>query len=142
LDVAVNTWKYGTDLPIQKNYVSWHQDAIFCARLGLTEEAAAITIKKLQDSERRFPTFWGPGHDWVPDHNWGGSGMIGLQEMLMQTVDDKIYLFPAWPKDWDVNFKLHAPYNTIVEGILKDGNLTNLKVTPESRRSDLEIMLK
>jgi hypothetical protein len=142
LDVAVNTWKYGTDLPIQKNYVSWHQDAIFCAKLGLTDEAAAITIKKLQDSERRFPTFWGPGHDWVPDHNWGGSGMIGLQEMLMQTVDDKIYLFPAWPKDWDVNFKLHAPYNTIVEGVLKDGNLTNLKVTPESRRSDLEIMLK
>jgi hypothetical protein len=142
LDIAINTWKYGTDLPIQKNYVSWHQDAIFCAKLGLTDEAAAITIKKLQDSERRFPTFWGPGHDWVPDHNWGGSGMIGLQEMLMQTVDDKIYLFPAWPKDWDVNFKLHAPYNTIVEGVLKDGNLTNLKVTPESRRSDLEIMLK
>jgi hypothetical protein len=141
LDIAINTWKYGTDLPIQKNYVSWHQDAIFCARLGLTEEAAAVTIKKLQDAERRFPTFWGPGHDWVPDHNWGGSGMIGLQEMLMQTVDNKIYLFPAWPKDWDVSFKLHAPYNTTVEGILKDGKVMNLKVIPESRRSDLEIML-
>jgi hypothetical protein len=142
LDVAVNTWKYGTDLPIQKNYVSWHQDAIFCARLGLTDEAAAVTIKKLQDSERRFPTFWGPGHDWVPDHNWGGSGMIGLQEMLMQTVDDKIYLFPAWPKEWDVSFKLHAPYKTTVEGILKDGKVVNLKVTPESRRKDLQIILK
>ena len=99
LEVAVNTWKYGTDVPNQKNYISWHQDAIFCARLGLTEEAAEITVKKLQDSERRFPTFWGPGHDWVPDHNWKKSGMIGLQEMLLQTVDDKIYLFPAWPKD-------------------------------------------
>jgi hypothetical protein len=142
LEVAINTWKYGTDLPIQKNYVSWHQDAIFCARLGLTDEAAAITIKKLQDSERRFPTFWGPGHDWVPDHNWGGSGMIGLQEMLMQTVDNKIYLFPAWPKEWDVSFKLHAPYNTTVEGVLEDGKLVNIKVTPESRRSDLEIMIK
>jgi hypothetical protein len=142
LEVAINTWKYGTDLPIQKNYVSWHQDAIFCARLGLTDEAAAITIKKLQDSERRFPTFWGPGHDWVPDHNWGGSGMIGLQEMLMQTVDNKIYLLPAWPKEWDVSFKLHAPYNTTVEGVLKNGQIVSLKVTPESRRSDLEIMIK
>jgi hypothetical protein len=142
LEVAINTWKYGTDLPIQKNHVSWHQDAIFCARLGLTDEAAAITIKKLQDSERRFPTFWGPGHDWVPDHNWGGSGMIGLQEMVMQTVDKKIYLFPAWPKEWDVSFKLHAPYNTIVEGALKKGQIVSLKVTPESRRNDLEIMLK
>lgn len=141
LEVAVNTWKYGTDLPIQKNYISWHQDAIFCARLGLTEEAAAITVKKLQDSERRFPTFWGPGHDWVPDHNWGGSGMIGLQEMLMQTVDDKIYLFPAWPKDWDVTFKLHAPYNTTVEVVLKDGKVIELTVTPESRRKDVQLLL-
>lgn len=140
LDIAINTWKYGTDVPIQKNYISWHQDAIFCARLGLTEEAAAITVKKLQDSKRRFPTFWGPGHDWVPDHNWGGSGMIGLQEMLMQTVNNKIYLFPAWPKDWDVSFKLHAPYQTTVEGELKDGKVVSLKVTPESRRADLEIM--
>ena len=140
LDVAINTWKYGTDVPIQKNHISWHQDAIFCARLGLTEEAAAITIKKLQDSERRYPTFWGPGHDYVPDHNWGGSGMIGLQEMLMQTDNKKIYLFPAWPKDWDVSFKLHAPYQTTVEGALKEGKVVSLKVTPDSRRNDIEVM--
>ena len=138
LEVAINTWKYGTDVPIQKNHISWHQDAIFCARLGLTDEAAAITIKKLQDSERRYPTFWGPGHDWVPDHNWGGSGMIGLQEMLMQTDDKKIFLFPAWPKNWDATFKLHAPYQTTVEGVLKEGKLVLLKVTPESRRADIE----
>jgi hypothetical protein len=68
--------------------------------------------------------------------------MIGLQEMLMQTVDNKIYLFPAWPKNWDVSFKLHAPYNTTVEGILKNGQIISLKVMPESRRKDLEIMLK
>lgn len=142
LDVAINTWKYGTDVPIQKNYISWHQDAIFCARLGLVEEASALTIKKLQDAERRFPTFWGPGHDWVPDHNWGGSGMIGLQEMLMQTVDSTIYMFPAWPKEWDVTFKLHAPYNTIVEGSLKNGKLENLQVSPKERRKDLTIMFK
>ncbi len=142
LEVAINTWKYGTDLPIQKNHISWHQDAIFCARLGLTEEAAAITVKKLQDSQRRYPTFWGPGHDWVPDHNWGGSGMIGLQEMLMQTNDKKIYLFPAWPKEWDVSFKLHAPYQTTVEGVLEQGKVISLKVTPESRSSDVELMLK
>lgn len=142
LEVAINTWKYGTDEARQKNYISWHQDAIFCARLGLTEEAEAITIKKLSDSQRRFPTFWGPGHDWVPDHNWGGSGMVGLQEMLMQTVDKKIYLFPAWPKSWDVSFKLHAPYNTTVEGILKNGQVVSLKVIPESRRADIENLLK
>ncbi|MCF2497387.1 DUF5703 domain-containing protein [Dyadobacter chenhuakuii] len=137
LEVAVNTWKYDTEAIKNRNYTSWHQDNIFCARLGLTEEAAALTIKKLQDSGRRFPAFWGPGHDWVPDHNWGGSGMIGLQEMLMQTVGDSIHLFPAWPQDWDVHFKLHAPHNTTVEGELKNGKVHNLKVIPEARKKDV-----
>jgi hypothetical protein len=139
LQLAIDTWEYGVDNPEQKNHVSWHQDAIFCARMGLKEEAARISIQKLRDAERRFPTFWGPGHDWVPDHNWGGSGMIGLQEMLMQTTDDKIYLFPAWPIEWDVQFKLHAPGNTIVEGELANGEITGLRVSPETRLNDLII---
>ena len=46
-----------------------------------------------------------------------------------------------WPKEWDVDFKLHAPGNTTVEGVLKIGKLTKLKVTPESRKKDLLIQL-
>ncbi|HOK95966.1 MAG TPA: DUF5703 domain-containing protein [Anaerohalosphaeraceae bacterium] len=142
LEVAIDTWKYGCDRPEQKGFISWHQDAIFCARLGLTDEAAEITAKKMRDSGRRCPTFWGPGHDWVPDHNWGGCGMIGLQEMLMQAVDNKIYLLPAWPEDWDVDFKLHAPYQTTIEGKVRNGSLEELKVVPQSRLKDIEICSK
>jgi len=116
---------------------SWHQDGIQFARMGMAREAAEYNTKKLQDSPRRFPTFWGPGHDWVPDHNWGGSGMIGLQEMLMQAHGDKILLFPAWPRGWDVDFKLHAPKNTTVEVSLKDGELVKLQVNPEYREKDV-----
>jgi hypothetical protein len=119
--------------------ISWHQDGIFFARMGMAKEAADYNTKKLHNSERRFPTFWGPGHDWVPDHNWGGSGMIGLQEMLMQTIGEQIILFPAWPKEWDVDFKLHAPQNTIVECVLKNGKITRLKVFPESRSKDVVV---
>jgi hypothetical protein len=96
-----------------------------------------LTVAKLKDSGRRFPAFWGPGFDWAPDHNWGGSGMIGLQEMLMQTDGKKIYLLPAWPKDWDVHFKLHAPYQTTVEATVKDGKITSLKVWPKEREKDV-----
>lgn len=139
LETAINTWRYGIDNADQRGYVSWHQDAIFCARLGLTDEAKAVTLKKLTDAPRRYPTFWGPGHDWVPGHNWGGSGMIGLQEMAMQTVGDSIYLFPAWPRDWDVDFKLHAPGNTTVECSLKKGRIERLTVTPHEREADVHI---
>jgi hypothetical protein len=108
--------------------------------MGMTKEAADYNTKKLQDSPRRFPTFWGPGHDWVPDHNRGGSGMIGLQEMLMQTIGDKIVIFPAWPKEWDVDFKLRAPRNTSVEAEIREGKIVKLNVTPKERQKDLIIM--
>ncbi|MGB3007785.1 MAG: hypothetical protein WBC06_14820, partial [Chitinophagaceae bacterium] len=140
LDTALNTWNYDTSVIKFRSHIGWKQDNIWAARLGLTDEAWKLTSLKLQNSERRFPAFWGPGFDWVPDHNWGGSGMIGLQEMLMQVDDKRILLFPAWPKDKDVHFKLHAPYNTIVEAELKDGKVVLLKVLPEERSKDVEII--
>ncbi len=142
LDTALNTWHYDTSVIKFRSHVGWKQDNIWAARLGLTEEAWRLTSLKLQNSERRFPAFWGPGFDWVPDHNWGGSGMIGLQEMLLQTDGQRILLFPAWPKQKDVHFKLHAPSKTTVEAELKDGKLVKLIVLPEERKKDVEMMLK
>lgn len=137
LEVFRNTWKRGT---FPKNIVaSWHYDGILFARMGLTQAAADYNTRKLQDGPRRFPTFWGPGKDWVPDHNWGGSGMIGLQEMLMQTIGKQILLLPAWPKEWDVDFKLHAPEQTVIEAQVRGGTIVRLQVTPESRRKDVVI---
>lgn len=142
LDIALNTWNLDTNVIKFRSHVGWKQDNIWAARLGLTDEAWRLTSLKLQNSGRRFPAFWGPGFDWVPDHNWGGSGMIGLQEMLMQVDDRKILLFPAWPKNIDVHFKLHAPYNTTVEAELKSGKVVSLRVFPEERKKDVEMMLK
>ena len=71
-----------------------------------------------------------------------GSGMIGLQEMLLQTNGEQILLFPAWPKEWNVHFKLHAPGETTVEATLKNGKVTDLKVLPESRKKDIVIMIE
>lgn len=140
MTVFKNTWKHGK-FP-KDMVISWHQDGIFYARMGMTDKAAEYNVKKLQDSERRFPTFWGPGHDWTPDHNWGGSGMIGLQEMLMQCCGDKIYLFPAWPKEWDVSFKLHAPHNTTIEIEYINGELQKIDVIPVDRRKDVVLLNK
>ncbi len=142
LDTALNTWHYDTSVVKFRSHIGWKQDNIWAARLGLSREAWRLTSLKLQNSERRFPAFWGPGFDWVPDHNWGGSAMIGLQEMLLQTDDRRILLFPAWPKEMDVYFKLHAPYNTTIEAELKDGKIFLLKVIPEERKKDVQLMLK
>ncbi|MNG41367.1 hypothetical protein D3C84_1305100 [compost metagenome] len=59
--------------------------------------------------------------------------------MIMQSEGDKIVLLPAWSKNWNVNFKLNAPMNTIVEGRVENGAVKDLKVFPESRRKDIII---
>lgn len=143
LDIALNTWEYGESAHKKSFLLSWSQVGIFAARLGLRDEASELLLKRVSNSKQRFPAFWGPGVDWLPDFNHGGSCMIALQEMLMQTIDDdgKIYIFPSWKKEWDVKFKMHAPHNTIVEAELKDGQLVILNVTPKSREQDIKVML-
>ncbi|NOQ96851.1 MAG: hypothetical protein GQ561_01675 [Calditrichae bacterium] len=68
--------------------------------------------------------------------------MKAFQSLLMQAdpYSRKIYLFPAWPEEWNAEFKLHAPYNTTIEGQFKDGKIEVLNVTPSSRKEDVIIM--
>ena len=138
---ALNVWKFKMSEENKKNYASWRPGVFMGANLRLKDYTKTQILKKLGSSGRRYPTFWGPGHDWVPDHNWGGSGMIALQDMLLQEKHGKIHLFPAWPAQWDVQFKLHATGNTVVEGELKNGKVHGLKVTPQKRKEDIVVDL-
>lgn len=142
LDVARNTYENDTLAVKFRSHVGWKQDAIWAACLGLTDEAQRLVTLKMHDGPHRFPAFWGPGYDWTPDHNWGGSGMIAVQEMLMQEVGDTLYLFPAWPKEWDVRFKLHASRGTIVEAELRQGKVINVHVTPARDKEKIIVCIK
>jgi hypothetical protein len=128
----------------------WQQDSIQAALLGLTEQAKtylvqAVTTENLMGSanekanrsDSRFPAFWGPNFDWIPDQCQASVILNTLQYMLMQTDGKKINLLPAWPKDWNANFKLHAPYKTTLEGRVVNGALVDLKVTPQTRAKDV-----
>jgi len=135
LDIAIRTFNSRES----RENRGWQQHAIKAAYLGLTERAATLMAELFNAGTTvyRFPTMWGPNYDWVPDQCHGTVAMTALQRMLLQYEGDDIYLFPAWPKDWDVDFKLHAPHNTIVEGKLVNGEITQLHVSPENRRPDL-----
>jgi hypothetical protein len=119
----------------------WTQDGIQAAVLGLPGEAARFILNKFGNwnEKCRFQGYWGPNFDWVADQDQGTSASIALQKMLIQCVDDTIYVFPAWPKDWDVEFKLHAYDNTIVECKYVDGEIEYLKTTPENRKKDVVV---
>ena len=65
--------------------------------------------------------------------------LSGALLTLMQTIGDRILLLPAWPKDWDVDFKLHAPRQTTVECSFRGGNVVKLVVTPTKRGKDVVV---
>ncbi len=131
----------------------WQQDAIQAALLGLADQAKDYlsqnvstenlmggAVEKAKRPDSRFPAFWGPNFDWIPDQCNGSVILTTLQYMLMQTDGEKILLLPAWPAEWNADFKLHAPYNTTIEGRVVNGEVLDLNVTPESRRKDVTVM--
>ena len=106
----------------------------------MTDEAARILKGKCANSHGayRWPATWGPNFDWLPDQNHGGNLLETANLMLLQgEAGGRILLLPAWPRKWDVDFKLHAPRNTTVACQLKDGKIVELKVVPTSRRRDV-----
>jgi hypothetical protein len=135
LDWAIEALEHRTD----RGPIGWRQEDVFMAYLGLADQAREYVVKRARTKHAasRFPVFWGPNYDWVPDQDHGSILLVAVQSMLMQADGRKIYLLPAWPKDWDVDFKLHAPYQTTVEGCVRSGKITRLMVTPRSRRDDV-----
>ena len=131
----------------------WHQNPVQAAMLGRAEEAADMVTAALapsvatdeqrawlgleQHPEIRFPGFFGPNMDWVPDQDHGSVNALALQKMALQTHEGKLRVLPAWPERWNVHFRLHAPDRTTVEVRAEGGRITDKRVTPASREADV-----
>jgi len=134
----------------------WLYTAACAAWLGLPREAARLVGLNFGDTipwltrtgtrpvlaadhpgRPRFAAFWETRMDYMPDQCHGGASIHALQSMLLQADGRAIRLLPAWPEHWDVEFKLHAPLNTVVEGEYRAGRLRITRVTPEARRADI-----
>jgi len=138
MEWGIEAFKNRTD----KGAFGWRQDDIFMAYLGQTEQVKEYVVKRARTKyeKSRFPAFWGPNYDWVPDQDHGSVLMKALQSMLLQVDGKRIYLLPAWPKEWDVEFKLHAPFRTTLVGKVKDGKLVHLEVDPKERMKDVIVL--
>jgi len=138
LDIATRTF----DARKNRANAGWCQDSIHAAYIGRADEAANMLAHRAtsRDQKSRFPAFWGPNYDWVPDQDHGSNILMTLQTMLVQCDGDRILVMPAWPTGWDCDFKLHAPKNTVLEGTIRKGQLVSLQVTPPERVYDVEII--
>lgn len=128
----------------------WSEDFMDAALLGLANETAREAIA-------RATVLPYTGYRWIgfqagigaggPITDHGGVATAGLRYMLMHTgilsasgtLTPQIVLFPAWPcRDWAVDFKLHAPGSTVVQGSYDGaGHVSNFSITPAERRHDV-----
>jgi len=138
LELARTTY----DKRFSRNNFGWCQDSIQAACLGLGEEAAKQVAERVKriNGGYRFPAMW-TGFDSIPDQDHGVNILTTLQDMLLQADGNKIFVLPAWPKNWNVSFRLHVPSNATVEGVVKAGKLEKLIVTPATRTKDVVNML-
>jgi len=61
---------------------------------------------------------------------------VKAQQHALSGQRGKIRLLPAWPREWDVEFRLHAPHKTTIECKAQSGKIRLLKVTPNGRQED------
>ncbi|MBV5283538.1 MAG: hypothetical protein JZU53_14045 [Paludibacter sp.] len=133
----------------------WQSSPVQAAYLGLSREAARLASSNFNDQfihwndniplgtpypnrpRARFPAFWECKMDGTPDNDHGANSVNTVQSMLLQSDGKKIFLLPAWPENWDVNFKLCAANNTTIECEYRNGKVQSLKVNPEWRRADI-----
>ncbi|HAV11886.1 MAG TPA: hypothetical protein DCX06_00105 [Opitutae bacterium] len=122
-------------------YSCWTQDQINFAYAGNAAEASEGLVHRFRNAstECRFPMYGETGPDSCPDFDHFGSGSTALQRMLVQEAKGKILLLPAWPANWDVDFKLHLEHNTVISGKVIDGELIEWTIAPESREKDVVV---
>lgn len=123
----------------------WCQDILDAALLGMTQEAVQQLVARVTAAPAkgyRFPAFSQHYQDYPPSADHLANAKSALQWMLLQPGNGtEVLLLPAWPcADWDVDFALAAPDNTLVELTLQAGVVTRLEVTPESRRADIKLV--
>ena len=102
-----------------------------CPDLGISERSVVLDGTAIRAAAADVVVLW----PWAPppEMDQGGTGMIALQDMLMQTYGNEsrtIRLVPAWPEDWTAEFKMRAPFETTLEGRVENGEVVALSVDP------------
>ena len=148
LQLARNTF----DERQNRDMGGWHQQPIHAVMVGDLADAKDFTVRYFREKEMfgpsrpisqtafRFPAFYGPSHDYVPNVPQNGNAMIALQSMLVQYDGRRIMLFPTWPEEWNVEFRVHLPYETTLTGRLQEGEVQTLTASPGHREADIEYL--
>jgi hypothetical protein len=140
LTPAINVFGVNSNANVNEG---WQQGIMDAALLGMTNVAARMVLERAATGSApgyRFQAFMPHMQDYEPSADHLANMNSAVNWMLLQSGDDSygnttIVVFPAWPCDWDVQFKLWAPGNTTVEVDYQSGQLVSITVVPQSRQA-------
>ncbi len=121
----------------EREVFGWKQDPIHAAMLGLSADAVERMELQLACSNpgNRYPGFWGPNYDWVPDMDHSSVLALTLQRMLLQGEEGEPVFLPAWPQEWDVRFRLFGPDARVIE-LAYEGGVTTYRTVDRHDRTE------
>ncbi|MFO1531487.1 MAG: hypothetical protein U1F77_17555 [Kiritimatiellia bacterium] len=103
------------------------------ARLDLPAEAVSELRDYYKPQVQPNGMFYWPMHGFYLAESVGVAA--GITEFLLQSVDDPLRVFPAWPRDRDARFtRLRARGGFLVGAGLQNGGVTRVTVLSESGR--------
>ena len=126
---------YGNMYPLGKRVSSWYASwkAVALARTGLGKDAyqglkqateslgAFAEVFEINEKARRMRPWFGTA---------AGVFSSAVQEMLLQSDGENIYLLPAAPEEWEtVHFKLAAKGGAIVEAEIENNAVKKLDIS-------------
>jgi hypothetical protein len=113
------------------------------ALLGLASEAGKMAVERAArapDPGYRFLTFTSGIGAGGPITDHGGVYLAGLRYMLLQNDASKTFVFPAWPCEWPVSFRLHTSNSTIVTVDYQGPGKLSIQVQPESQTQNVHVV--
>ena len=97
------------------------------ARLSMTDDALNDTKTWFKGKEQPNGLFYWKAHGFYMTEQTAVSGLI--TEFLIQSVDNIVRIFPAWPKTTDAEFNnLRARGGFLVAARQKNGTISDIKV--------------
>jgi hypothetical protein len=116
----------------------WDPSGVWAARLGLAEEALKVVLA--HGGNQRWPqgwwntpatTFWAKSLIDSPGFDSAGANATALTEMCLQSYDERVRLWPAFPAEWRGLLRLRAMPGFLVTSEILSGQVAYVVVESE-----------
>ncbi len=93
---------------------------------------------EFDDKSLGFPQFWGSDFSLLPSEKDEVDALVdSLRPLLIETTGKRVCIFPGWPVDKDISFRIDTVTGLGVEVVYRDQEIKRLEVYPKQRTNEV-----